>query len=198
MSTWYNMKGDCMHIVFGGSFNPPTKGHLHIMKHLLRHFKHAKLIVVPVGNDYKKNDLQPFIHRFNMLKLMVNDDSNIIISDLEANRAYQGTLQTLQDLSQTYDNLYFVIGADNIIELPEWINYKELLASYPMIVIHREGYMTQDEAEKMYKDVKHHFIFIDFHDPSASSTVRKGVHQFKHHIHENVYEYIKKHHLYGV
>ena len=198
MCAWYNMKGDYMHIVFGGSFNPPTKGHFQIMKQLVSHFEHAKLIVVPVGNDYQKNDLQPFLHRYNMLKLMLDNIDNIIVSDIEAHRAYQGTLKTLDDLSNTYDDLYFVIGADNLIDLPNWINYKTLLASYPFIVMHREGHMTEAEAETMFKDLKHNFLFIDFHSPSKSSHVRDNIHAFREYLCDEVYEYIKKHHLYGV
>lgn len=187
-----------MHIVFGGSFNPPTKAHVHIVRHLLSQFPDAMVILVPVGDDYRKPELAPFFMRMKMLKLAFSRQQRVIVSPIESTRGYQGTLRTLDDLSAQYNDLYFVIGSDNLSDLPQWINYQELLAKYPFIVMNRHGYMTQAEAELHYQHTKHRFIYIDFDDPSASTHVRKDIEAYKHLLHKKVYDYIKKHHIYEV
>jgi nicotinate-nucleotide adenylyltransferase len=187
-----------MHIVFGGSFNPPTKAHVQIIKYLCAVFPSSKVIIVPVGDDYRKPELAPFHMRFDMLKLAVNDLDRVILSPIESNQGYQGTLRTLDDLSKTYQDIHFVIGSDHLKGLRAWIKYEELLRRYPFIVINRRGYLSQEEAEAMYKDVEHRFIYLPFDDISASTLIRKNKHQFKDMLDPNVYEYILKHQLYEV
>ncbi|MDY0295584.1 MAG: nicotinate (nicotinamide) nucleotide adenylyltransferase [Acholeplasmataceae bacterium] len=187
-----------MHIVFGGSFNPPTNAHVHIIKHLKSLFVKAKIIVVPVGDDYRKPELASFKHRYAMLELALSDLSDVILSNIESKRGYEGTLKTLDDLSLIYDDLHFVIGSDNLHELDTWINYKELLNKYPLIVMKRPGYMIEQDADQLYKDIPHRFIFIDFDDPSASSNVRQNLYENKHLLHPKVYQYIKTHQIYEV
>jgi len=187
-----------MHIVLGGSFNPPTKAHVHIVKHLLSVFPHAFIIVVPVGDDYRKPELAPFSMRMDMLKLAFQDEKHVILSSLEANRGYQGTLYTLDELSEHYHDLHFVIGSDHLAGLPHWIRYQDLLAKYPFIVMNRQGYMTHEQAEAFFKDLPHRFIYVDFEDPSASTHVRKDIDKHQDLLHKDVYDYIKKHHIYEV
>lgn len=187
-----------MHIVFGGSFNPPTLAHVHIMNHLKATFKEAKIIVVPVGDDYRKPELAPFDDRIQMLQLALADTSDVIISSIEAKRGYQGTLKTLDELSQNYENLYFVIGSDNLHEFDTWINYQELLRRYPFIVMRRPGYMAEEDANQMFKDLPHRFIFIDFNDPIASTTVRQNIIRSKDLLDPKVFDYILTHHIYEV
>ncbi len=96
-----------MNIVYGGSFNPPTKAHLNIIKKLLDEFEEAKVILLPVGNDYKKKELIDFKFRSDMLHLMIHPISmKVIISDLEQRRGFKGTIGALNELSKTYDDLY--------------------------------------------------------------------------------------------
>lgn len=187
-----------MHIVFGGSFNPPTNAHVHIIKHLKSLFENAKVIVVPVGDDYRKPELASFKHRLAMLELATDGIKDVVISSIEANRGYEGTLKTLDELSLIYDNLHFVIGSDNLHELDTWINYKELLNKYPFIVMKRPGYMIEEDANKLFQSLPHHFIFIDFDDPSASTNVRQNVLKHQKLLKQNVYKYILKHQLYEV
>ncbi|HOI85656.1 MAG TPA: nicotinate (nicotinamide) nucleotide adenylyltransferase [Acholeplasmataceae bacterium] len=187
-----------MHIVFGGSFNPPTKAHVHIVKFLLNRFPQASVIVVPVGDDYRKPELAPFLMRMEMLTLAFQGENRVMISSIEDERGYQGTLRTLDDLSKHYQDLHFVIGSDNISDLPNWINYRDLLAKYPFIVMKRQGFIDHEEAESLLKDIPHRFIYVDFDDPSASTKVRKNIDKYHHLLDDNVYEYIKKHHIYEV
>jgi nicotinate-nucleotide adenylyltransferase len=188
-----------MNIIYGGSFNPPTIAHLHIITSLLKTFDNSKVIVLPVGNDYKKPDLIDFKHRFLMLKLLLEPmKSDVLISDLENHSGYHGTLKTLEKLSKTYNKIHFVIGSDNLESLKTWISYQDLLIKYPFIVMNRNHFMTEEQAEKMFKDIKHKFIFLDFDMDVSSSRIREDIEKHKKYLTKEVYEYIKNHKLYEV
>jgi nicotinate-nucleotide adenylyltransferase len=188
-----------MNIIYGGSFNPPTIAHLHIITKLLDIFDNSKVIVLPVGNDYHKPDLIDFKHRFNMLSLLLDVHHDlVIISDLENHKGYKGTLKALEDLNKKYDNLHFVIGSDNLESLKTWISYKDLLNKYPFIVMNRNHFMTKEKAEMMFKDIKHKFIFIDFDMDVSSTKIRKNIDKHKNYLTKEVYQYIKNHKLYEV
>lgn len=186
-----------MNIVYGGAFNPPTIAHLFIIKTLLNKFEDAHVIVLPVGNDYDKKSLVDFNHRFMMLKLMTSSyQDRVLVSDLEHQEGFKGTISALNQLSKQYDNLHFVIGSDNLEGLKNWIEYKELLRSYPFIIMNRNHYMEKKDAEDMFKDTKHHFMFIDFNMEVSSSKIREHIEKNKHLLTKEVYQYIKKHQLY--
>ena len=186
-----------MNIVYGGSFNPPTKAHLNIIKKLLDEFKDAKVILLPVGNDYKKASLIDFKYRNEMLSLMIEPlKDKVDISYLEQQKGFKGTFHALNDLSRTYDELYFVIGSDHLEQLKYWIEYKALLKTYPIIVMNRNHYMTKEHAENLFKDEEHKFIFIEFDMDISSTMIRNNIEKHKKYLTEEVYTYIKKNNLY--
>jgi nicotinate-nucleotide adenylyltransferase len=185
-----------MHIVFGGAFNPPTKAHLNIIKKLLSTYEGSHILLLPVGDDYAKSELIEFHHRITMLKLMTNNLEHVSVSDLESNRGYHGTLSILDALSYIYDDLHFVIGADNLKGFHKWIKYEELLSKYPFIVMTRKNGITEEQAEVMFKDLKHQFTFIEFEEDVSSTDVRSNKSEQKNLLTEEVYQYIRKNHLY--
>ena len=124
-----------LNIVYGGSFNPPTVAHEAIIKELKRKFNPKNLIILPTGNSYVRKDLLDFKHRYEMLKLISND---IILSLENEEKKYLGTVGALDILSLQYDDLYFVMGADNLIDIKTWIEYERLLKTYNFIVITRD------------------------------------------------------------
>ncbi len=54
---------------FGGCFNPPTNAHINLAIKVLKESNLDKLIFVPVGDFYQKQDLVSEEHRYNMLKI---------------------------------------------------------------------------------------------------------------------------------
>lgn len=186
-----------MNIVYGGSFNPPTIAHQQIIKKLLDTFKDAKLIILPVGNDYLKPSLVDYTYRRDMILLMTKAFKHkIVISDLEQNHGFKGTIEALNFLSKTYDDLYFVLGSDNLELLNTWIEYKKLLKTYPIIVMNRNNYMTIEQAEQMFEHIEHRFIFIDFNMDVSSTEIRSHIKKHKNLLSDEVYHYIIKHRLY--
>mgnify|MGYP001013311787 FL=1 len=192
----YNNDGDYMMIVFGGAFNPPTIAHLNIIKKLLSTYKGSHVLLLPVGNDYSKSELIDINHRIKMLQLMIDQIDCASVSEIEANRKYQGTLASLNELSKIDKDIHFVIGLDNLLGIKRWIKYQELLEKYPFIVMDRKGSVNKEEADREFADLKHDFTFVDFDEDISSTLVREDKENREKLLTKEISNYIIKNHLY--
>ncbi len=190
----YNNNGVIrMNIVFGGSFNPPTKAHKLILDKLFLLFKPDNIIIVPVGDNYQKKGLIDYTHRLEMVKLL---DSRVIVSTLENNDVYLGTYDLLKKLSEDYDDLYYVIGSDNLMKLDTWIDYKNLLKDFKFIVFNRYSVPLEDVILEKYPEFKDRFLIIQIDYDISSSKFRET--KDANLIPSEVYDYIMENKLYEV
>ena len=185
--------------IFGGSFNPPHKMHKDIAMELMERDYLDKVIYVPTGNNYKKPDLLPGKDRIEMLKLMFQNDQNIMISDFEV----KGSLYTINTLNHFHtqypeDEIYFICGTDNLEVFYTWKNYEEILKKYKLLVIARKNNVFHDIIKKYFKYRKN-IILAEIESKDISSTaIRKEIIEngfsdsLKEHLDENVFEYLKK------
>ena len=63
--------------VFVGSFNPVHKGHIKIVNYILEKNYVDKVLIIPTGNYWDKNDIIDIKHRINMLKYYETDKIKI-------------------------------------------------------------------------------------------------------------------------
>lgn len=176
--------------IYIGSFNPPHKGHIHVVNYLINKKIVDKVLIVPTKNYLDKQDLIDIKHRINILKLYENDNVKI---DTE-NNDYSYTYQLMRKVSIDYpnDNLYLVIGADNIINFNKWKNYEELL-NYGIIIMNRLGIDTHKYTRNYPKG---HFIILkDFQPIDISSTELRENYNSEF-LDESVRQYIIKNNLY--
>ena len=142
--------------IFGGSFNPPHKMHLRMAKELLNDDLLDKIIYVPTGSkDIYKNNLVSDQDRYNMLKIMIKNDERLEVSDFELQTRNIYTYETLEYFKGIYldDEIYFILGTDNLAYVDKWKYGIELLENNNFIVIRR----STDDIEKILKkyiDVK--------------------------------------------
>lgn len=186
-----------MIIVYGGSFNPPTLAHYEITKYLINKYKPNKFIFVPVGNKYKKNDLISFHHRYEMLKIIIEEFDNCIISDYENKWDFKGTFDLLNHFRKIYnEEIYFVLGADNLLTIDKWIDFHKLIQLNHFIVFNRNNYdvikyLNEHIIISKYKD---HFIIEDsFKKKNISSSFYRNNNNDKQVLDKvNDYIYINK------
>jgi len=185
-----------MLIVFGGAFNPPTVAHLNIIKKLLSTFNGSQVLILPVGDDYKKPELIPFHYRMDMLNLLIEGIDHVMVSSLEKDSGYMGTLASLKELKKSYEDVHFVMGSDQLSGLKSWIRHEELLESFPFIIMTRKDSLSEQDAEVLFSQLKHHFTFVPFDTDMSSTQVRKNLKASKKYLTEQVHQYIIKNHLY--
>ncbi len=176
--------------IYIGSFNPPHEGHKKVMNYLLSTNFVDKILVVPTLNYWDKQDLLPIDDRINMLKFYENE--NILI-DKEHNQ-YPYTIDLMKKLHEKYpkDELYLIIGADNLIHFDKWKEYQELL-KYPIIVMNRNDINLSIYLKKY---PKHHFLIAkDFKPLKVSSTeIRKNLNNK--YLDKRIKDYLQEHHLF--
>jgi len=167
------------------------------------------VIFIPAGNpphkkDYKVTDSE---HRYIMTALAVNSNPYFEVSRVEVDReGYTYTVDTLKWFREKYDNsveLFFISGADAILDILTWRKVEEVLKYCTFIAATRPGY-TSEQLERKVKEVKNLYgkeIFIlEVTGMAISSTdIRKKVkngQSIKYLVPEAVEYYIIKNNLY--
>lgn len=174
--------------IYGGAFNPPHISHQQIVNKLLKQHYLDKIIIVTVGDNCHKENLIGFNHRYNMLKLLFNNE-NILISAFENQDKFISTYQTLDCFKDKYphDEIYFICGIDNIPKIKKWKRYHYLLDNYKIIVIPRNN---------LPKPLNHpNLIYTNIKVKSISSTQARNSLNKKY-LDQKVVNYIKDNNLY--
>ena len=129
--------------IFGGTFDPVHLGHLAMAESAVKQFDLSEIIVVPNGNPPHKSDLHitEFAHRYNMLCLGFKGMENVVVSDYEANEDKPSysvyTMRYFRTLCG--EDTYFIIGADSLMSIHKWYDYKNLIKENKFIVFKRDG-----------------------------------------------------------
>lgn len=180
--------------VYVGSFNPVHKGHIKVVKKILKEYV-DKVIIVPTMSYWNKNNLISISDRINMLKLYETKD---IVIDTKNNN-YEFTYQVLRNIQKEYknDKIYLVIGDDLLRDFDKWKNISEIL-KYNIIVIKRNN--IDESIYKKYE--KYNFIVTNkLSSKEISSTIVRnmivnGNKDVLKYIDLKVYDYIKRNNLY--
>ncbi len=188
-----------MKIVFGGAFNPVTNAHIDVYQFLIEKLSADEFIFLPVSNAYTKSELASNYHRVNMLKIATKRFNDISISKLEIDDInYLGTYQSLIRLCDCHNcDISFVIGADNLVNMQDWINIEGILSEFTIIVLGRNGIdisaaINSDSILKKY--LSSFIIFKDFNINISSTSFRETFDQSQ--VNKEVYQYIIDHNLY--
>lgn len=128
--------------LFGGSFDPPHIGHMQIVKRLKELSYIDKIVIMPTYlNPHKQRFHAPAELRYRWLKRIFQNDQKVEVSDFEVKqRRKVPTFETVQRLLQRFDEVYVVIGADNVETLHKWHNIDQLKKLAKFIVVKRPGY----------------------------------------------------------
>ncbi len=180
-------------VLFGGSFNPPTKAHYEIIKYLSDNYD--EVLILPNGDSYTfaGKVLDSFKHRVKMLEIMTKSFKNVKILELENEKEFMGTYHTLRTLNHPI----FVLGADCIEKLHLWKHFDELIEENNFIVFNRGkmdvNYLLKSNVYLQNKLNK--FEIVNITIPDVSSTeFRDSIN--KDSVCEEVYEYIIENELY--
>lgn len=128
--------------LLGGSFNPPHHGHIYASELALRQLRLNFIwwLVSPQNPLKPARGMARFDTRFRAAKQFAHDP-RIIVSDLEAQFGTQFTADTLRLLRRRFPGIDFVwiMGSDNLIQLPRWRRWQSIFAAMPVAVIARPG-----------------------------------------------------------
>ena len=129
--------------LLGGSFNPAHSGHRHVAEAVRRALKLDEVwLMVSPGNPLKpRAGMAPLAARLASARV-VADGRRVIATDIEKALGTAYTLDTLRALRRRFPRtrFVFVIGADNLVQLPRWAGWDRLAAATPIAVLPRPGW----------------------------------------------------------
>lgn len=129
--------------LLGGSFNPAHDGHLYISRVALARLGLDEIWwLVSPGNPLKSDaDLASFANRLAAARATARDP-RIRVTDIEARLGTRFTVDTIRCLKRRCPRTRFVwlIGADNLIQIPRWRRWETLFQSVPIAVLTRRPY----------------------------------------------------------
>ncbi len=172
--------------IFGGSFDPIHRGHLALARAAGNRFSLRRILFVPASvPPHKQNyPLTPFVHRYTMVALAIQDEKGWVPSLLEAQadsatRANY-TIDTVRCLKQAFkkaDRFFFLVGIDAFRDIAKWHEPQALLAECEFVVASRPGYSLRDVAEALPEPLRPAAaITKPFHKrPAAGDLVLPGV-----------------------
>lgn len=142
--------------LYGGSFDPPHVGHVHVALKALNILDIDKLIIVPnFRNPFKSSACAQGAKRIQWLKQIFEPYEKIEISDFEVNlHRSVPTIETVEHYASDNEKVYLIIGADNLLSLKQWHNYEKLAKKVIFVVAKRDnitipsGMITLDVNEE--------------------------------------------------
>lgn len=183
--------------IYVGSFDPVHKGHKMVVDYLLNNDYVDKVLVIPTGAYWDKTGIIPVNYRIDMWNYYKSD--RIVVDKRYNDIEY--TYMILDKLERECDDeLYLIIGADNVINFDKWKNYQKILER-KILVIPREN-IEMDKYFSRYEK-KDNFIVVEgFKEVDISSKEIRGLlHDGKYdevekYLDKEIIEYIKKNDLY--
>lgn len=129
--------------LLGGSFNPAHAGHRHVAEMALRHLRLDQVwLLVSPGNPLKPAaGMAAFADRLTSARSL-SRNPYILATGIESQLHTRYTVDTLRALKIRFPRVRFVwlMGADNLVQLPAWNEWLEIARLAPFAVLPRPTY----------------------------------------------------------
>lgn len=194
--------------VFGGTFNPPHKGHLRNAEEFISKLSLDKVLVIPtfIPPHKRAKMLASGADRLEMCRRTFTSDK-FEISDAELQRQGKSySYDTLCEVKAKYPDseIYMIIGSDMLLTFHEWYRYEDILKMCRLCVMTRNDDVTVGKMKTYAEDVLHlgegEIIISDLPAFELSSTdirslIRDGG-EIETYLTHGVISYIKEKKLY--
>jgi len=205
----WNGNGEDMNIgVLGGTFDPIHNGHLMMASEARAQLELTEVLFIPAGRPWLKADQQITSagQRVEMVRLAIAGHPYYKVSTMEVERlgpTYTAdTLVELKGKIESGDELFFLVGWDDLEQLPRWREPAQLIYNCFIAAVPRPGYPSPDlkALEERIPGISQRVVLMDKPEIDISASeirdrVAKGlsIHKL---VPEAVEQYIKQQGLY--
>ncbi len=195
--------------LLGGTFDPPHLGHIQIARRVKDQLGLDIVLFVVAGNPRLKPGKVNISakERVHMTSLAIKGEDGFMVSTMEAER--QGptyTIETLKELEKqglSGDDIYFILGWDNLTKLKDWREPQEIIKKCFLVAVPRTGIPKPEisQLEKELPGISARLIILE--EPVvdvSSSLIREKIQQgegITGMLPEGVEAYIEKNKLYS-
>lgn len=187
--------------LYFGTFDPIHRGHINIVNFLIDNCLVEKVwfVVTPENPDKISNNLTDFIHRYEMVKIEVKDNNNLLASDVELKLERPNyTINSLRYISNAFpdNNFSLIIGEDNLVNFKKWKDYKEIMNNFKIYVYPRKTRLKRDMKLLMSNNIE--IIEAPLIDLSSTNirNIINDKNYAKQFISDSIYKYITTNNLY--
>jgi nicotinate-nucleotide adenylyltransferase len=156
--------------LLGGSFNPAHEGHVHASDLALKRLNldFVWWLVSPQNPLKPQRGMAEFSHRLAGAKAQAHHP-RIRVTNLESGLRTRFTLDTVRALKRRFPGLRFVwlMGSDNLVELPRWRRWREIFHELPIAVVARPGSAFRARVSKAATTFRSAAVLPDFRVPLA-------------------------------
>ena len=159
--------------LLGGSFDPPHKGHVAISKEAAKRFKLKKIIwAITKKNPFKKRSSLKLSSRIRYCRKIIKKFDFIKVKFYEDIIKSNKTINLIKHLKKNKKNeIYFIMGADNLINFHKWHKWKVISKKCNIIVFDRHGFKKNSLKSKTFRKLGKSIItFVEFKKVNISSS----------------------------
>ncbi len=168
-------------LLFGGTFDPPHNGHIHLLQSAIQAVHPDKVVVMPAGvPPHKAASTTPGRLRLAMCQCFLPLHTDLEISDWEIRQGGKNyTINTVQMLEKAYPGaqIFLSVGSDMLTTFTEWKDWQSLLQKVVLVVQSRYpgDQANLAQAAKTLEQYRGRIVFADAPVMEiASSDVRAG------------------------
>jgi len=160
--------------ILGGTFDPAHKGHLEISKQAKKKYKLNYVIwAITKKNPFKKKSKTKLITRIKFAKKIIGLNKFIKIKFYENKIKSNKTIDLISHIKRKNNmlDLYFIMGADNLINFHRWHKWKLISQKCNILVFDRQGYKAKSLKSITFKRLNQKSLeFIKFKKVNISSS----------------------------
>jgi nicotinate-nucleotide adenylyltransferase len=160
--------------ILGGTFDPAHKGHIAISKEAIRSYKISKVIwAVTKKNPFKKKSYMTLKERIIYARVINKNNPRIKVNYYEDKIKSSRTINLINYIKKNNKNsqLFFLMGADNLINFHKWHKWKLISKKCIILVFDRNGYKAKSMKSKTFKQLNQKELsYIKFRKVNISSS----------------------------
>ena len=193
--------------IVGGTFNPIHLAHLYIAYEAKCQLNLDKIIFMPAGSPpHKRNEeILEASFRYNMVYEAIKNYEDFEISNYEISKeGYSYTYETLEKFKSDDNELYFITGADCLMDIEKWKNPEKIFKVSKLTVFNRPGYSNENlriQKDKIERKFNTSIEFLDIINLEISSSmIRKRIKEGKRvdfFLPKEVLDFIKENNIYN-
>ncbi len=194
--------------ILGGTFDPIHVGHLVVAEEVRARLNLDEVLFIPAGQPWLKADtpISEAERRVQMVRLAIAEKPYFKLSTIEVERDGPSyTVDTITELQAQLgvgSRLLFILGWENLAQLPQWREPVRLIKMCRLVAVPRVGCPIPDlgSLEAIIPGLSQRVIILDKPEVDISaSVIRQRVAQglsIRYLVPEAVAEYIKQNKLY--
>ena len=164
--------------VLGGTFDPAHKGHLEISKQAKKRFGLKNIVwAITKQNPFKDESRSNLRTRMQFAKKIIGKNNYIKVKFYEEKIGSNRTIDLIRYLSKEQKNeIYFIIGADNLINFHKWYKWKSIVKKCNILVFDRLGYKAKSLKSVTFNQTNNKKLtFVNFNKVNISSSQLRKV-----------------------